>query len=170
MWHSTGNGLVARSFKTNGCFRNPKAITVRSKKTALKWIFNQLLGHALFRPIEIKFQIVPPRSSVQVHIQFVSPPVCKNFTKTCRLPGSFQQRRPDGTDAWMLACFSRWVCGLTLKSQPQGKLGLKNDLKARLSSSVWISAHKILEKHSSFEEGKASAESVFSGLYRAGTV
>ena len=42
--------------------------------------------------------------------------------------------------------------------------------KLAFSSSVCHSAHSMLGKLSSFEEGKASSECVFSGLYLVGTV
>ena len=50
-----------------------KAITVRSKNTAIGWIFNQLLGRTFSGPSEGKFRILPPRSDIRVHTQYATP-------------------------------------------------------------------------------------------------
>ena len=56
--------------------------------------------------------------------------------------------------------------GLRLRRNDESKMTSKQ----ALSSSVCHSAHSMLGKLSSFEEGKTSTESVFSGLYLTGTV
>ena len=50
-----------------------KAITVRSKNTAIGWIFNQLLGRTFSGPTEGKFRMLPPRSDIRVHTQYATP-------------------------------------------------------------------------------------------------
>ena len=96
----TGNGPAPKSCEPPPCFRNPKvwskAITVRSKNTAIGWIFNQLLGHTFSGPTEGKFQILPPRSGIWLHTQYATPPESKSFTFRPGLPGSLQQRKCDG--------------------------------------------------------------------------
>ena len=56
--------------------------------------------------------------------------------------------------------------GLRLRGNGERKMTSKQVL----SSSVFLSAHSMLGKLSSIEDVKASTESVFSGLYLAGTV
>ena len=91
----TGNGPAATSCRPPPCFRNPKmwskAIPVRSKNTAIGWIFNQLLGRTFSGPTEGIFRILPPRSGIQVHIQYVTMPESKSFTYRPGLPVSLQQ-------------------------------------------------------------------------------
>ena len=50
-----------------------KAITVRSKNTAIGWIFKELLGPTTLGPTEGKVRILPPRSRIQLPMQGVSP-------------------------------------------------------------------------------------------------
>ena len=67
-------------------------------------------------------------------------------------------------------CLSLWVWGPSLRTQDQGNLWLINILQQALSTSVCHSTHSMLGKLSSFKEAKATTESVFSGLFLAGTV
>ena len=82
----TGNGPAGTSCEPPPFFRNPKvwstAITVRSKNTAIGWIFNQLLGRTFSGPTEGIFRILPPRSGIQVHIQYVTMPESKFYIQT----------------------------------------------------------------------------------------
>ena len=100
--HSSTNGPQARSFELPVCFRNPKgwskASSVRRKKTAIAWIFKQLLGCTSLGAPERKMPILPLRPSIQVDTQAGS----KNVPDRPRLPRSLLQRKHDGTDVWML--------------------------------------------------------------------
>ena len=103
-WNSLEMGQ--RSSEPPPCFRNPKvwskAITVRSNNTAIGWIFNQLLSCTFSGPAEGNFRILPPRSGIRVHTQYVTPPESKSFTHRPGLPGFLQQRKCDGTDKRMV--------------------------------------------------------------------
>ena len=93
------------------------------------------------------------------------PAVSWNFPDWPRLTGSLLQRECDETHVWMLVCLSLWVQGASIRSHCQGKFLLKNNSKQVFWTSEWLSAHRMLGKLCSFEEGKASTESEFSGLY-----
>ena len=68
---------MARSGELPICYRNhkgwSKAITVRSNKIAIGWIFKQFLCCTVLGPTVGKLEILPLRSSVQVHTQDVAP-------------------------------------------------------------------------------------------------
>lgn len=75
----------------------------------------------------------------------------------------------DGTDVWMMFCLFLWVWWTSLWSNHQGKLLPKNDFQASIFKQ-YVTLSRMLGKLCSFEEGKASIESVFSGLYLSGSV
>ena len=64
----TANGPKARSCEPPTCFRNPKgwtkASSVTRKKTAIGWIFKQLLGCTALGAPEKKMQILPPTPGI----------------------------------------------------------------------------------------------------------
>ena len=65
---------------------------------------------------------------------------------------------------------SLYVWVPSLRSQRQGKLLVKNDLHASVFKQCVTLSTQTLGKLCSFEEGKASPESVISGLYLSRTV
>ena len=153
--------------------RNPngwtKASVVRSEKTAIGWIFVQLLGHTALGSTKRNMGFLPQRSSINVNTQFVYP----------QNPGIFHIDLGSVDHSYrenmMKQTFGFWfpfpMSGRpSLWSQSQGKLRLKITSRKTLSSSVRLSAHRTLGKLSSFVEGKSSTESIFSGLCLAGTV
>ena len=170
----TSNGPPGRSWGPPPHLRNPKggskASSVRRKKTAIGWIFKQLLGHTTLGLPERKIWILPPRTRIQLDTRGCVPVGSKNAPDNPRLIKSLLQGKHDGTDLWMLLWLSLWLWVSSLGVGSQGPLSLRNDLQAMLTSSVWLSARRRLGKLPSFEEEKASTESVFSGLYLTATV
>ena len=83
----------------------------------------------------------------------------KTFLDRPGLLGSLLQRKCDGMDVWMLVCFSMGVWRPSLWPHHQGEL-----LPNMTSKEAFL--HRTLGKLCSFKEGKASTESVFSGLYQ----
>lgn len=74
-WHSTGSEPATWCCELSVCFRNPKvwnkALTVRSKKTVIGWSFKQLLGHTILGLMERRMCILLPKSSIQIHTEYV---------------------------------------------------------------------------------------------------
>ena len=91
----------------------------------------------------------------------------KHFPERPWLPGSLLQRKRERTDVWMpVLLLYVWVPPYdhTLR----GHCDWKMNSKQAFSSSVWLSAHRMLGTLRSFKDRKASTKSVFAGLYPAG--
>ena len=164
---------MTRSGDLLACFRNPKgwtkAIAVQSKKTAIGWIFKQVLGRTVLGPTGRKMWIVPPVPVSGFTFRMWSHSV-HDFPDRPMFSGSLLETKCDATEVWMLVCLSQWVWGPSLRLHCQGKLLLKNDLQRVFSSSVWLSAQRMQGKVCFFKKGKTSTESVLSGLYLLETV
>ena len=90
MWHPPGNGLEARSGEPSARFRSQKgwtkAIIVRSKKTAIGWIFKQLLGRSILANRE-KNAIFAPKFRYPCSDSGYLPAVSTNFPDRTSLSG-----------------------------------------------------------------------------------
>ena len=92
----------------------------------------------LFRHLSISNCLDSKMWELQVRTQYPGshsvwvPAVSKNFPDRPRITGSLLQRKLDGTDIWMFVCFSLWVWVPSLWWHSQGKLLLKNDLRASI--------------------------------------
>ena len=111
---------------------------------------------------------LPSRSDIQVDIHGVSPQLPRNFeTNLGSLDLSHRENVTELSFGYWLAFACE--CGdLLYCHRLRGNRGWILTSKHTLSSSVLRSAHIRLGKLSSFEETKASKESLFSGLYLAG--
>ena len=159
--HSTVNGSAARSCNQPTCFRNAKWWStpgaVRSEKTAIGWIFKQLLGHPALGPTESKMQILhlPSKPNIQVNAHGVSAHF-PNFQKDL---GSLDRSSRENVMEQMFGCRFALPCEC---GDPPYALRLRGNCKWKmtskqvLSSSMCYSAQSILGMLSSFEEGKAS--------------
>ena len=173
--HCTWNAPAARHCKLPACSRNhkgwTKAITVRSKKAAIGWIFKQLLGCTFSGSTERKMQILPPKSGIHVHTYPHSciPIVSKHVPNRPKLSGSLIQRKPYRTTFECWFAFP-WECGgLPYGHTIRVSWYQKMTSKEAFLNSVWISAHRMLVKVCSFEKGKPLKERVFSSLYLSRT-
>ena len=71
----------------------------------------------------------------------------------------------------MFGCWFAFPCeceALPYGNNVRGNCYWKTTSKKAFSSSVWLSSHRMLTKLCSFEEGKATTGSVFSGLSLSG--
>ena len=163
---------MARSGEPLPFFRNVKGWSkdnvVRSEKTAIGWIFKLLQGQTTLGPSERKMGILPPRSVMQVQTDGVYPQDPRIFqTDLGSLDLSYREIVMEQTfGCWFASLFESRALpyGVSLR----GICDLKMTSKKALSSSVRLSAHRILGKLSSFVEGKLSTKSVFSGICLAG--
>ena len=116
----TANGPKARSCEPPTCFRNPKgwtkASSVTRKKTAIGWIFKQLLGCTALGAPEKKMQILPPTPGI------LCPHRIQECVRQTLVLCISLQRKCDGIDVWKLVCLSLWVWGPSLQVHHQGKL------------------------------------------------
>ena len=73
----TSNVPYARSYRPAPCLRYPKArskvSSVRRRKTAMGWIFNQLLGHTALGLPRREMRSLAPRPGIQGHAEGVFP-------------------------------------------------------------------------------------------------
>ena len=173
MWHSPGNGPEARSGEPSARFRNQKgwtkAIIVRSKKTAIGWIFKQFLGRSILINQE-KNTIFAPKFWYPCSDSGCLPAVSMNFPDRTSLSGSLLLRKHDRTDGLYVSFLSLWVGAGIPTVSASGESATEKLAPCTHIQSVCASTHGIPGKLCSFEEGNASTETVFSGLCLSGAV
>ena len=132
--------------------------------------FQEVARPPHFRGHRAKMRIMPPRSAIQVHTQDVSPQDPTVFQMDLGSLGlSYREYMMEQT----FECWFAFLCDFqavpychTLRAYYDWKMNSKQ----ALSSTVWLSALRMLEKLSSFMEGKASRGHVFSVLSLGGAV
>ena len=159
---------MTRSGDLLACFRNPKgwtkAIAVQSKKTAIGWIFKQVLGRTVLGPTGRKMWIVPPVPVSGFTFRMWSHSV-HDFPDRPMFSGSLLETKCDATEVWCWFAFPCECRDLPYDHTVRGNSYWKNNSKQVFWTSEWLSAHGMLGNLCSFEKGKASTESEFSGLY-----
>ena len=124
-----------------------KAITVRSKNTAIGWIFKELLGCTILWAIERKMWILPARSSAQLHTQDVSPQYPRIFQKDL---GSLDFFYRDNVMEPNFGCWFYFPCtfgGLPYGHTFRGNCYWKTTFKQAVSISMWPLAHRTWESY-----------------------
>ena len=130
LWDQGEELLVTRLLQKSQ--RVEQSSSFRSKKTAIGWFFKQLLGHAALGPTKRKVGILPPRPSIQVHTQGVSPQNPRIFQT------DLGSRDLSYRENMMELMFGYWFafpceCGFLHIVSDQGRLPLKKDLQTRAS-------------------------------------
>ena len=122
------------------------------KKTAIGWIFKQLLGRTILGPTESKMWILPPGSGIQVHSQDVSP----QYPRISQADlGSLDLPYRENVMEEMFGCWFAFPCeigGLPCSHTVRWNCYWKTTSEQAFSSSVWLSAHRMLGKLGSFKE------------------
>lgn len=173
-WIGTGRVPAAISCERPACFRNPKgwnkALAVRTKKGGTGWVLKELLGCTILWATERKMQILPARSSAQLHTQDVSPQCPRIFQKDL---GSLDFFYRDNVMGPTFGCWFHFPCafgGLPCGHTFRGNCYWKMTSKQAFSICMLPLAHRMVGKLWFFEEGKALMESVYSGFYQSRTV
>ena len=143
-----GNEPVARNWKSHVCCRNPKGLTkdiaVTSKKTAIGWIFRQLLFCTILGPTERKCWFLANKVQDPASHSVCVRAVSKHFPDRPRITGSFLQRKLDGTDILMLFACPCECGGFPYCNIVRGNFYLKMTSKQGFTSSLLLSAYRML--------------------------
>ena len=130
----TANGPKARSCEPPTCFRNPKgwtkASSVTRKKTAIGWIFKQLLGCTALGAPERKMQILPPTPGI------LCPHRIQECVRQTLVLCISLQRKCDGIDVWNWFAFPYGCGGLPYRCTIRGNCFYKMTCNQEFSGSA----------------------------------